>query len=362
MLKKAEIFLRHLLLNIFLLFSKRKSKAELHLKEGGKILIIRLNRIGDALVTTPLIKVLSEHGKFKVYVLADRKNKFVFENNPFVTETIEFRKGLAGFFQTVQYLNNLNFDLAIDTHPDVSTTVSFIIASLKNVFTVAFSKSNEKIYSATIEQPPKEKFHIIDRLLKFADFLNVKYSGKDVNVVYFLKQESLQFVEKKLADFNRKGFSPIGVNISAGSNARFWSVENYRKLLNLLSFFNVTPIVLCSPSDKEKATIIAQNNYPVFYTDNFNVFAAMISKLKFLFTPDTSVVHLASAFEIPMFGIYVKYDTTEKEWFPYRSDYEIVITEEPNLDNLGFNEVKEKLVPFLNKYFNEKKETIEDKI
>ena len=76
----------------------------------------------------------------------------------------------------------------------------------------------------------------------------------------------------------------------------------------------------------------------------------MISKLNFLFTPDTSTVHLASAFRVPMFGIYVQYNTNDLPWTPYQSKHEIVITREPNFLNLSFEDVIPKLKPFIETY------------
>ena len=50
-----------------------------------KILIIRIDRLGDAVVTTPLIKALKDVSPdVKIYVLASTKNRLLFENNPYV--------------------------------------------------------------------------------------------------------------------------------------------------------------------------------------------------------------------------------------------------------------------------------------
>ncbi len=75
----------------------------------------------------------------------------------------------------------------------------------------------------------------------------------------------------------------------------------------------------------------------------------MISQLNLLLTPDTMAVHLASAFEIPVFGIYVHYNTDELIWSPYKSDFDCVVTKEPNLKNVTFEEVNKKFNPFLEK-------------
>ena len=353
MLKKIEIFLRKVILELLLLFARNKNRSRPTLEREDKILVIRLNRIGDALVTTPLISVLSRYGNFEVSVLADSKNRFIFENNPSVKKIFVFEKGLKGFRKTIKELNKQNFALVIDAHPDVSTTVSFIISSLKNTFKIGFKKGNEKIYSDTIPPLPKEKYHIIERLLQFADYLHVNYPKNTVNVEYPLDKANLDSIEETLKEINPQNKFLVGVNISAGSEARFWGTENFRKLLDLIKEKNVEFVLLCAPSDSEKALEILAEKEHLFVTENFNKFASMISKLDLLFTPDTSVVHLASAYEVPLFGIYVKFKTTEKEWFPFRSDYEIVTTYEPNFKNLSFESVRIKFEKFLEKKLNE---------
>jgi ADP-heptose:LPS heptosyltransferase len=79
---------------------------------------------------------------------------------------------------------------------------------------------------------------------------------------------------------------------------------------------------------------------------DFDEFCAAISKLDFLFTPDTSAVHIASAFNIPVFGLYVKYNTNDMIWSPYKSKFECIITTEPNLNTVSFEDTIAKFKPF----------------
>ena len=53
-------------------------------------------------------------------------------------------------------------------------------------------------------------------------------------------------------------------------------------------------------------------------------------KLDFLITPDTSVVHIASIKKIPIFGLYVKYNTDDMIWSAYNCDFEAVVTRRAN--------------------------------
>jgi ADP-heptose:LPS heptosyltransferase len=69
-----------------------------------------------------------------------------------------------------------------------------------------------------------------------------------------------------------------------------------------------------------------------------------------LITPDTSVIHLASAYSVPVFGLYVHFNTDEMIWKPYNSDFECVITKERTLDSIYYEEVERKLKIFLEKH------------
>jgi ADP-heptose:LPS heptosyltransferase len=96
----------------------------------------------------------------------------------------------------------------------------------------------------------------------------------------------------------------IGINISAGGEARFWGIQE----LSCFDFIynrkypELRPILLYQPSDEEKANTIVDGIKNVVLsplTKTFDQFAAMIKKLSFLISPDTSAIHLASAFSIP---------------------------------------------------------------
>ena len=87
MKKKLEIVFKKLLLKVLTLVSKKPKSGSIPESNAiRKVLVIRLNRIGDALVTTPLIAQIKKQNKFLVDVLADEKNYFVFQNSPDVNK------------------------------------------------------------------------------------------------------------------------------------------------------------------------------------------------------------------------------------------------------------------------------------
>lgn len=356
-MKNIEIIFRKLLLNIFLFFSNNKnSKNNPNIPDNAKILLIRLNRIGDALVSTPLIKEIKmrnsqsiEKSLTKIYVLASNNNVVAFNNNPYIDEIIIYKKGIKNFFSLIKKINQINFDVVIDLHDDVSSTVSFLLSFIKSHYKFGLEKTNKKLCTHTVQRIDSSNNHIVDRLLEIAKLFQININKENSNIIYVPMKSSIENAELFIKNnFNESKFL-IGINISSGSKARFWGINNFKQLINFLKGYNLNILILTSPEDLNFANEISQNEIPIFYSYNYDEFAAMISKIDLLFTPDTAIVHLASAFQIPVFGIYVKYKTNDMIWKPYKSDFDCVITEEPNLNNVTFESVINSFKSFLEK-------------
>lgn len=347
-MKKIEIYLRKFLLNVLLLFrhSSRPGQDD-YQNPNSKILFIRLNRIGDALVATPLIHEIRKGVKSKLFLLADKKNHFAFENNNDIDKVIVFEKGLKGIFKVLRFIKDNDINTVVDLHDDVSTTVTFLIAFSNASNKFGLEKANKKIYTKTVPRLNSENNHVIVRLLELCRLFNIQYDKDSVNIRYLVQLDSEQHVANFLNNNKMTNSLLLGINISAGSKARFWGVSNYKRLLAFLSSFNVNYLILAAPEDLELAKEISEDSTRIYSSNNYNEYAAMISRLNLLFTPDTAAVHLASAFRIPVFGIYVKYNTKDMLWTPYRSKFDYVVTEESNLNNVSFESVIERFEPFL---------------
>lgn len=356
MVKQIEILFKKIML-VLLLLIKRKpiQQPSPSLNSNSKILFIRLNRIGDALISTPLLKEFKNFFGCKNYVLASKNNYFVFNDPELIDEIIILNKKANSIKNLISKLNSYNFDVIIDLHDDVSTTVSYLLAAIQCEHKIGFKKNNNKLYSFTVPRLDSSKTHVIDRIMEFAKAFGINFNHSDINIHYTIPNSSISHTN----DFILKHFETkkylVGINISAGSDARFWGTQNYKNLISSLSNYDLNMVILCHEKDIDKAFEIASDIYPIYYTPSFEDFCAMIKNLNILFTPDTSIVHIASAFKIPVFGLYVKYNTKDKIWSPYKSPFEYVLTTEPTLENISFWEVKNKFIPFLEKFYYEYK-------
>ncbi|MGE5497836.1 MAG: glycosyltransferase family 9 protein [Syntrophothermus sp.] len=352
-MKKVEIFVKNLLLKLLLLLLKRKnSKDKVVFDQNSRVLFIRLNRIGDALVSTPLLKLIKEKTGCHISVIADKNNSFVFKNNSSVDEIILFNKGFSGILALLKEIKRGRYDAFVDLHDDVSTTVTYIFAlsSVKNKF--GLKKSNSEVYTQTVDRLDASKTHVVDRLLQLVRLFGLDPGSADTNIVFCPSQPAVAKINKMLETRNLKNGRPlVGINISAGNVSRFWGVENFRNITNLMQQYNADYIIICTTKDINQALEISKNDKSrLFYSPSFDEFAAVVSKLDLLFTPDTSIIHLASAYCVPVFGLYVKFNTSDMIWSPYKSDFDCIVTENYNLSNITAEMAVEKFKPFLEKH------------
>ena len=347
-MKKIEILIKNMLLNLLLLLKRSSSKSsDTGSGDNSKILFIRLNRIGDALVSTPLLHFIKQELNCRVYVLADVKNFFIFRNNPDIDETIIFMKGIKGFREFFHLIKSEKVDTIVDLHDDVSTTVSFLIAMGKSKNKFGLAKSNKKIYTRTVPRLNPDDVHIVNRILELSRLFDLNPENADACIRYVPKSESGQAAKKFISEKFKTDSPILGINISAGSDARFWGAERYNQLIDVLSAFRLNILVLAAPKDRDK---LAQIGYgDCFVSKSFDEFASIISHLKILFSPDTAAIHIASAFNVPVFGIYV-HDTSDMIWSPVNIDFDFVETTEHNFKNLDFGTVIRKFKPFLEKH------------
>lgn len=346
-LKRLEIFSKNLLLDCFLLAVKAKTNQPLpHLTASDTAVFLRLNRIGDALVSTPLIKLVKEKTNCRTVVVADRANAFVFERCPCVDQVIVYQKG-KGMWKTLQQIEALKAKVWVDMHDSLSTTGSLLAGLAKIPNKIALEKKNKSIFTHTVPDPDPAIFHVSERLASLLPLLQIPYSNTELEVAYQTQKESVRKAQFFLENLFPNPKNIIGINISAGGENRFWGVENFRLLVQKLQENQRKCLVLCDKASLERAKQIVEERF-IFCSPVFDEFAAMISQLSLLFTPDTSAVHLASAFHVPVFGLYVSEKEGFLNWYPYQSSYDWIISPPP-LSQISFEEAYPKLLAFMKK-------------
>lgn len=323
----------------------------------SKILMIRLNKIGDALVTTPFIHLLKQRTGARISVVADKKNYFIFKDHPDIANVYIYNKKPEKARELNKALQAAKFDVIVDLHDDVSNTASMLIGSLKIPVKAGLEKITAPLFTHTVRKKDATATHVIERCAALSTIFGFNAEPTELKINFNISDEAFSRAGEKLSRFRQTSRLLTAVNISAGSPARYWGTDRYIKLIRWLKEKGAEVIVLCDPKDKKHADDVAEEKERIISTPSFEEFAALFRYIDLLFSPDTATIHLASMFLKPVFGLYVQYNTTDVIWYPYNCDYEAVITQEPNLDNISFDDVIKKFNPFLEKYLYAKRST-----
>ncbi len=345
-LKPVEIGFRRFLLRVLGFFVKRGRPLPPGIDfSSKKYLFVRQDRIGDVLVSTPLIHALKQrYPNATVDFLLSTNNHFVLENEPLVRKRWIYRKTLVGAWQVLKGVRREQYDFVIDLMDNPSATSTVLCALAGGGWNVGLSKINEYAYDIVVPLISRKEHHIIDRLAKLLTVFGIDQEGLDFKVHYTVARESSGFADRFIADSHLETKRIIGVNISPGEGTRFWGIENYRALISWLQtvLTNDPIVVLYQPSDQGVAEEIAKPFSEVLLspeTKTFDQFAALVERLWMLVTPDTSAVHLAAAFSIPSVVLYVQSDKELRIWEPYGSLSEVVVTEVDNLQSITLESV-----------------------
>jgi ADP-heptose:LPS heptosyltransferase len=345
-LKPVEIGFRRFLLRVLGLFVKRGRTLPASIDfSSKKYLFVRQDRIGDVLVSTPLIHALKEkYPNATVDFLLSSNNHFVLENEPLVRKRWIYKKTLSSALEILKTVRSVQYDFVIDLMDNPSATSTVLCAFAGGRWNVGLSKENAYIYDLVVPLISRKDHHIVDRLAMLLTVFGLDPKGTDFSVHYNVQAESTQFAKRFLANSGVEQGKLIGINVSPGEGTRFWGIENYRGLIRWLrrEHHENPLIVLYQPSDKAVAQQIVQPFPDVKLspeTKTFDQFAAIVEKLSVLVTPDTSAVHLAAAFSIPSVVLYVQSDKDLRIWEPYRSLSESLVTDVDDLRTIALDDV-----------------------
>lgn len=300
------------------------------LSKCNSILILRQDRIGDLLVSVPLIRNLRQVlPNAKIYLLLSKRNSVAYACvRNYINKYYVLPKNLLYVIMIVFKLRN-SFDLVIDAFDNASVTSSILVRLLKPKFSLGFDKENRSIYSHIVKLPDKGKVHIVERLANM--LIPFRANLKEINLC-------LEYPTNEQNLLPTKNKPRIGINISGSSYSKYWGRTNFCKLIDLIQTnFDFEIFIFSTPKYKKEVDFLRKklNVQIAPFTKSFDEFANMIATCDYLITPDTSVVHLASAFRIPILAYYHFTDAKfGMPWLPFQTKFQHLTSTSNNFSDI----------------------------
>ena len=310
------------------------------------ILFLRYDgKIGDMVVNSLMFREIKKvYPNIKIGVVAKGAAIDIIKDNPNVDKIYEYYKDRKKIKDLALKIKEERYNLLIDFSEMLRVNQMMLINLCGARFNIGIEKEDWNLFdiSLNVKDYNKHISALYIKILKFLGINNINSSYDVFSSDYLLK--SLNLENKKYCIFN-----PY-----AASKHRSFSNENIEKISKIILEKDYEILILIGDKDKirelKKLNISKENKVKVIETKGMLEVAELIKGADLVISPDTSIVHLARAFDKKMICIYRKElgkeDKNSILWGPNSENAKVIFVEEKvkdgeeidinhiNLDNL----------------------------
>ncbi len=285
--------------------------SRIDLPARPRILVVALRRLGDVLLTTPLIASLRKawpEASIEALVFADTAG--ILAGNPDLDGVVTL-PARRTFAQSVSLAMKLwrRYDLAISTQSGDRPTFFAVLASRHAVAPVeARASGTLKTRFLTRTVPVAAGVHRVEEMLRLADALGIERAPR------LRPPAALPFEGKPAGDYAVIHAAPM-------FRYKQWTAQGWRDIAASLRARGLTVIATGGPAADERAYLDdVWRGAEVTRFDgklNWGQLSGLLAGAKVFVGPDTSVTHLAAAAGCPTVALFGP--TDPRLWGPWPS-------------------------------------------
>lgn len=286
-----------------------------------KILLLRMDRIGDMLCTTPAFRAIRQaYPDAQIDLVASEGNASVVRGNPDIDTVFVFplKKIWHWPFHFLR-LKLRGYDMAVALNGTSKTTsrlVAFINPKLK---VGTWSRKTEKYYDLTVPSEPGD--HTIDLQLKVAAAIDAP--SDDSSLVFPVSEELKGRARLKYP--RREGKKRVVVFIGNAKKVDTrWPETKFVELVDaLVKRDNLEVYIVAGPGDEGLLDGFTWSDDCILYPGgSLQELGAFFGTCDLFVTSSSGPMHLAAAVDVPMVAILANY--TFECWRPLADIHAIV--------------------------------------
>ena len=317
-------------------------------------------KIGDMIVNSLMFREIKKvYPDIKIGVVARGAAIDIIKDNVNVDKIYEYRKDRKKIKDLALKIKKEKYDLLIDFSEMLRVNQMMLINLCEARFNIGLDRKDWKLFDLSIENDKDFKWteHITNRYLAYLIKLGLKKENIDIFYDIHLKEEK----KYEFLFYEIKASKKLILNPYGASKHKSFSIETLEKIVNYLKDKNIA-IILVYFGDKYKELEFLEKEYSNVYIPknitNILDTILLIKKSDYVISPDTSIVHIASALNKKMIIVYPpkggKYGVDHLVWAP-KSDYNKVIFckdktgtyDEIDINTFDFDEMKEEILKML---------------
>jgi heptosyltransferase II len=281
----------------------------------SRILIARTDRIGDVLLSTPVIKALRQ--KFPqsyISMMVAPYARDILDGNPYLDEVIVYDKDgkHRGVISTLKFAGRLKkkkFDLAVILHPTNRAHLLTFLAGIPK--RLGYNRKLGFLLNLQKKHTKQEgRKHEAEYNLDLLSDLGL--TGRACDLFMPIREESEKYIQEL---FIKEGIYEtdklLAINPGASCPSKLWPIERFAQVCEkLASRYNFKILVLAGPREMYLADKIAA--YPEIKGKIINLsgktsvsqLASILKRCVLFISNDSGPVHIASALATPVISIF----------------------------------------------------------
>ncbi|MFH1878858.1 MAG: lipopolysaccharide heptosyltransferase II [Candidatus Omnitrophota bacterium] len=296
-------------------------------KHMGRILITRTDRLGDVVLSTPVIRYFRErYPDAYIAFMVRPENKGVVMNNPHLDEVITYDKYGAhkSFLDTVKFsfaLRSRAFDTVIILHP---TNRDHMIAFLAGIpRRIGYDRKMGFLLTDRVRHLKHEgDMHEARYNFKLLEEAGFEVGEPDIKPYIITAPEDKQIVDRVMKDFGiREDF--VAIHAGASCISKRWEAGRFAKVADVIASKYAVDIVLVGGDETaaySSEVVSGMVNKAIDLTGVLllSELAELLSRAKLFISNDSGPVHVAVGSGTPVISIFGRKDPglSPKRWGP----------------------------------------------
>jgi ADP-heptose:LPS heptosyltransferase len=346
MIKKLEYWWRHRIVYplLRLIFHNPRKDLPIDIRTVKSLLFLRYDRIGDMIVTTPIFRSLKQlNPALTIGVVASETNAEIIRYNPYVNSVYVLHSNWLKLIAVILKARKDNYEVVLNLIFN-RTTSGGLLANILSPSGIKIGQGDEKYrsYFNRLLKISRNNSHMIETLVFIInEVFNSKLMPDQLNYEIIVDEKTKNIVAAYLIKYNLtpryhaiagKSFY-IVFNLSANDSVRRISAEQAYSIGDYLGSRTIfRTVLLHDPKDTLMLFVkqdLVKNSRCLAFPDQRNAslleIAALIEGALAVITPDTSIIHFASATKTPVIGFYTQMQDVH-EWLPHQVKNHLVVS------------------------------------
>ena len=312
-------FRKYLLRALAIFISHKKFPDVGSWQDIKKILFIRIDRIGDIILSTPALKAIKQaFPHSELTVLASPSNSPLVFNNPNIDHIVVYDRhgSLIDRIRAIRKLRESDFDLAIDPYADYELETALIAFLSGAGRRIGYASYGREVFFNLPAPEIRSNGHFIDLTLDVLKPVGIVTKDKTPEIL-------LTDDEKKWAgdwlNKNGLGSNPvIGIHPGAYYETQRWPPERFAELIELLQKDKkLVPIIFGGPDDEylvNRICSILHGEVTIYIAHDLRKSAALISCCHVFVCNNSGPLHMSVAIGTPTISFMGP--TIKERWMP----------------------------------------------